>query len=173
MDGLFARFIAMVERCFFFFFQAEDGIRDYKVTGVQTCALPIWLRGIFGSPTAPCATLSDMLLARTARRMATSTPGITRRREIQPGPSAVRRARTQQAPRNEGVLLGDPELTMRSKINFLGCGAAIRDHCSMQLCNGLATGLDEQERENGVHETGTRRQKQLAAEPRRPQQMPP
>src|SRR5256885_12265516 len=25
----------------YFFFQAEDGIRDYKVTGVQTCALPI------------------------------------------------------------------------------------------------------------------------------------
>src|SRR6266487_4803996 len=30
---------------FFFFFQAEDGIRDGRVTGVQTCALPI-LRGI-------------------------------------------------------------------------------------------------------------------------------
>src|SRR5438034_10974489 len=27
---------------FFFFFQAEDGIRDHCVTGVQTCALPIW-----------------------------------------------------------------------------------------------------------------------------------
>src|SRR2546429_4268186 len=27
---------------FFFFFQAEDGIRDVAVTGVQTCALPIW-----------------------------------------------------------------------------------------------------------------------------------
>src|SRR5215510_6938854 len=27
--------------CFFFFFQAEDGIRDGHVTGVQTCALPI------------------------------------------------------------------------------------------------------------------------------------
>src|SRR5207253_5504176 len=27
---------------FFFFFQAEDGIRDGHVTGVQTCALPIW-----------------------------------------------------------------------------------------------------------------------------------
>ena len=26
---------------FFFFFQAEDGIRDIGVTGVQTCALPI------------------------------------------------------------------------------------------------------------------------------------
>src|SRR6266852_3459457 len=36
------------EKCsisFFFFFQAEDGIRDATVTGVQTCALPIcpWL----------------------------------------------------------------------------------------------------------------------------------
>src|SRR5205823_8221586 len=28
--------------CFFFFFQAEDGIRDKLVTGVQTCALPIY-----------------------------------------------------------------------------------------------------------------------------------
>src|SRR5207245_6179688 len=27
---------------FFFFFQAEDGIRDATVTGVQTCALPIF-----------------------------------------------------------------------------------------------------------------------------------
>src|SRR5690606_39553125 len=28
----------------FFFFQAEDGIRDFHVTGVQTCALPIFTR---------------------------------------------------------------------------------------------------------------------------------
>src|SRR5690606_40545583 len=28
---------------FRFFFQAEDGIRDFHVTGVQTCALPIWI----------------------------------------------------------------------------------------------------------------------------------
>src|SRR5690606_40173984 len=35
---------------FFFFFQAEDGIRDFHVTGVQTCALPILLpvRQYFG-----------------------------------------------------------------------------------------------------------------------------
>src|SRR5256885_8907710 len=32
----------------FFFFQAEDGIRDYKVTGVQTCALPISRRAPHG-----------------------------------------------------------------------------------------------------------------------------
>src|SRR5690606_40581917 len=30
-------------RIFLFFFQAEDGIRDFHVTGVQTCALPIFL----------------------------------------------------------------------------------------------------------------------------------
>src|SRR6266404_3921892 len=34
----------MCFRDFFFFFQAEDGIRDKLVTGVQTCALPIWPR---------------------------------------------------------------------------------------------------------------------------------
>src|SRR5262249_57954573 len=32
----------------FFFFQAEDGIRDWSVTGVQTCALPIWSDGRSG-----------------------------------------------------------------------------------------------------------------------------
>src|SRR2546426_3503403 len=40
----------------FFFFQAEDGIRDYKVTGVQTCALPIYLimlTGLVGTTIAP------------------------------------------------------------------------------------------------------------------------
>src|SRR5260221_1393797 len=33
----------------FFFFQAEDGIRDHCVTGVQTCALPIWRRACAAS----------------------------------------------------------------------------------------------------------------------------
>src|SRR5256885_7260856 len=49
----------------FFFFQAEDGIRDYKVTGVQTCALPIWgawwrprrIR-IVSTPTVTCSWIS-------------------------------------------------------------------------------------------------------------------
>src|SRR5256885_11035223 len=38
------------------FFQAEDGIRDYKVTGVQTCALPI-----------SCARAGAAALAQVAR----------------------------------------------------------------------------------------------------------
>src|SRR6267378_1660498 len=41
---------------FFFFFQAEDGIRGLYVTGVQTCALPI--------PAAPCrCTCADRSIA--------------------------------------------------------------------------------------------------------------
>src|SRR5688572_32134977 len=36
---------------FFFFFQAEDGIRDLTVTGVQTCALPISIEYDFVQPT--------------------------------------------------------------------------------------------------------------------------
>src|SRR2546430_5386981 len=37
--------------CCFFFFQAEDGIRDLTVTGVQTCALPICAgRAVTGKP---------------------------------------------------------------------------------------------------------------------------
>src|SRR6266508_5444682 len=35
-------FIVLLVMVFFFFFQAEDGIRDGHVTGVQTCALPIY-----------------------------------------------------------------------------------------------------------------------------------
>src|SRR5438132_8740681 len=35
--------ISCISFFFFFFFQAEDGIRDHCVTGVQTCALPIWV----------------------------------------------------------------------------------------------------------------------------------
>src|SRR3989454_11228184 len=41
-----------------FFFQAEDGIRDYKVTGVQTCALPISSHSL--------ASLKDDLVAKVA-----------------------------------------------------------------------------------------------------------
>src|SRR5437773_6500484 len=36
-------FLSIVFLFFVFFFQAEDGIRDRDVTGVQTCALPILL----------------------------------------------------------------------------------------------------------------------------------
>src|SRR5688572_31519419 len=41
LDG-YILYVIFLYCFFFFFFQAEDGIRDLTVTGVQTCALPIF-----------------------------------------------------------------------------------------------------------------------------------
>src|SRR6266567_5822300 len=48
---LLAAVIVVISCLPFFFFQAEDGIRDLTVTGVQTCALPILFRfcGVVGA----------------------------------------------------------------------------------------------------------------------------
>src|SRR4051794_41293127 len=54
------RLVLFVCSLFFFFFQAEDGIRDGRVTGVQTCALPISKRfssRFSGTPPKPCASM--------------------------------------------------------------------------------------------------------------------
>src|SRR5256885_16138309 len=48
-----------------FFFQAEDGIRDYKVTGVQTCALPIL--GLAGSMLHDIRDLCEPAMAALSR----------------------------------------------------------------------------------------------------------
>src|SRR5256885_5647057 len=52
---------------FVFFFQAEDGIRDYKVTGVQTCALPISARSHAGRHEVAVRLLAGPVLGRDAR----------------------------------------------------------------------------------------------------------
>src|SRR2546427_3116248 len=46
-------------RVIFFFFQAEDGIRDLTVTGVQTCALPILMSAMVTSGVASFSTKRD------------------------------------------------------------------------------------------------------------------
>src|SRR4051794_41973115 len=58
----------------FFFFQAEDGIRDGRVTGVQTCALPIWPR-VPADPEGGALPLPARL-AREAERRPTGTPRV-------------------------------------------------------------------------------------------------
>src|ERR1039457_2414075 len=54
-----------------FFFQAEDGIRDYKVTGVQTCALPIQaedgIRGLQGDWSSDVCSSDLILIAQDAQ----------------------------------------------------------------------------------------------------------
>src|SRR2546429_8520053 len=58
--------------CYFFFFQAEDGIRDVAVTGVQTCALPI-----FALPSTKAARLAirtQQVIANESDLTATADP---------------------------------------------------------------------------------------------------
>src|SRR3712207_7059509 len=50
---LFSSCIRIEYYLFFFFFQAEDGIRDIGVTGVQTCALPILAALGYRAPDTP------------------------------------------------------------------------------------------------------------------------
>src|SRR5437879_13704780 len=65
--------------CVFFFFQAEDGIRDTSVTGVQTCALPIFadIKPIIAAAkkTAPPGT--DIILRGQASTMSSSFAGLS------------------------------------------------------------------------------------------------
>src|ERR1017187_5342267 len=50
----------------FFFFQAEGGIRDTSVTGVQTCALPILKEGFSGHhKTIVCSSMAACMTAQT------------------------------------------------------------------------------------------------------------
>src|SRR2546427_1426250 len=62
----------------FFFFQAEDGIRDLTVTGVQTCALPICGAASGGTPGETTTPAADRIFARSWRPTSTSTPASPR-----------------------------------------------------------------------------------------------
>src|SRR5256885_7253169 len=62
----------------FFFFQAEDGIRDYKVTGVQTCALPICQGVTWWTIRSRCS-LQPHCLARILRSQRWRLPSLRRR----------------------------------------------------------------------------------------------
>src|SRR5690606_4257809 len=70
----------------YFVFQAEDGIRDFHVTGVQTCALPI-------STTPPACTSTR----RTGRRRRRSSPGPASRSTGRPASGTWRRPATRSA----------------------------------------------------------------------------
>src|SRR5256885_5184938 len=65
----------------YFFFQAEDGIRDYKVTGVQTCALPIYLHlpaggALLGAIGGAAALLAAALVLSALRWWLVLGPGV-------------------------------------------------------------------------------------------------
>src|SRR5688572_30881190 len=73
---------------FFFFFQAEDGIRDLTVTGVQTCALPIFFRARHAwraSSTDPSSSMVVMSPGSLSRTTARSTRRMIRSEERRVG----------------------------------------------------------------------------------------
>src|SRR5438552_14559330 len=59
----------MFAKALSFFFQAEDGIRDDLVTGVQTCALPIWMQ-------------SETTFARFSKKHGGLSPVLTERPHV-------------------------------------------------------------------------------------------
>src|SRR6266850_1927518 len=97
---------------YFFFFQAEDGIRDYKVTGVQTCALPISTRLLLRFPSrlrvtvtaanaAPCSDAVNFL-----DLMAPENP---RQRQI-------KNRRTNDQPRENEQLYGKARVDRKGRV---------------------------------------------------------
>src|SRR2546426_11084794 len=78
----------MILTIFFFFFQAEDGIRDYKVTGVQTCALPICFNAFDNQPVS-AETFDDNSGGRCLVVGVPFPPGMTARVNPQGGTEEV------------------------------------------------------------------------------------
>src|SRR5207247_5077163 len=85
-----------------FFFQAEDGIRYPLVTGVQTCALPIFTRGARPIEIA-LSTLSESTSPRRAPRVTSST-GLSMSRTVRStgSPATSMRVRTRSEERRVG-----------------------------------------------------------------------
>src|SRR5690606_41095754 len=73
--------------CVYFFFQAEDGIRDFHVTGVQTCALPIWSEARLNrvAPTPTTVARSAMPVPRVGASRAETPPAGDGARSIPGG----------------------------------------------------------------------------------------
>src|SRR5256885_512689 len=98
--------------CFFFFFQAEDGIRDYKVTGVQTCALPIC------TEMATVADMSDLIFKGTVDEIDVGklSVGMPTRIKVGALPTDVVTGKVSriapQAQQKEGATLFDVEIEL-------------------------------------------------------------
>src|SRR5437762_14166838 len=77
---------------YFFFFQAEDGIRDTSVTGVQTCALPIFIDDVEPPRLARAVSLQALALAGAALIAALPWPRADRAKAPPPEPKREERS---------------------------------------------------------------------------------
>src|SRR2546430_9828014 len=80
--------------CYVFFFQAEDGIRDLTVTGVQTCALPIWRILILICFLLPLSEVSSLAISRDAAAYTRNWSASLRSKQQQCEPLISRSGRT-------------------------------------------------------------------------------
>src|SRR5207249_6710749 len=90
-----------------FFFQAEDGIRDRNVTGVQTCALPIW-----GQPQPPEGGITNATTALATPGRSTPWPASS--------PRANCRATSEHGPREPAASCDAPAARLRSEERRVG-----------------------------------------------------
>src|SRR5258708_10911105 len=97
---------------FFFFFKAEDGIRDDLVTGVQTCTLPIWSRSATPlmslTPTVPARIPLSIMVDSVARP---PLPEILEARTSSPGMIVRRATRSSPGPAISSILENAPSGT--------------------------------------------------------------
>src|SRR2546430_17494812 len=113
----------------FFFFQAEDGIRDLTVTGVQTCALPISSAAGDGAATVGAGALA--CAARRTRRRPwlglAVRAGRLRRRDRRASRSSARRCRSVRldAFPVEAAPAGSADALRRLWQRNRGCAAAL------------------------------------------------
>src|SRR5690606_40216307 len=96
----------------FFFFQSEDGIRDFHVTGVQTCALPICFvgpttvfafmqaMGLINDHAEGCITRDEVARARETFTRPDSGPASRTRRDAVHGPTEIGRATCRERVRS-------------------------------------------------------------------------
>src|SRR5690348_5479000 len=143
---------------FFFFFQAEDGIRDGRVTGVQTCALPIllspWITDavsfalLYGGPQT-VSVLPDVrsirLIATRMRRLAYGSRLPVRIYRVStpvrplpgPGPEIRELANSGEAPATIRSFPGRPAWDLQDGTPRLTVPAVSRGTVSMDRAAGV------------------------------------
>src|SRR3989449_4865806 len=136
--------------CFFFFFQAEDGIRDVAVTGVQTCALPIYGRRADEAGDAAQA-LEPRPAALDARAHEIVPRLAGRRRQLHRAVHRARRDPAERDPRDDrrDPLVGDDEVRAAAE-DAEGEPATPRPRARVQE-PGLVAHLDEVARRSEEH----------------------
>src|SRR5256886_4789477 len=144
-----------VSRCLwlvFFFFQAEDGIRDLTVTGVQTCALPILGVARGGAlrvvpPPGPALCGAARLLQPAALRRGTCRGGLGPERGD--GDKRARPVRCVLSP--SGVLLRFRPIHSRAGHAALRTAERVASHPAQEPCGGHSSGRSPRAEDNRAH----------------------